>query len=344
MKHLFWVHSHTSFYTSLAAIEYLKLNIDDVLFLSDRGYINKYFDYDFHDLSGLVNKLSPFTIKTAVSLRNIQREFDIEINKIIDENSFISYVPHLAHPAYQILITHHKSSGFNFVEEGLANYINENYHGATFRNFSTLVNSLIHIYNHFNDRVILGHEIFGRYRKFNFEPKYFLIDNKYHTKRENQIRLTWKPHKVEIEVLKKSAILILGPTLEYHMANLNYYKEALQKLLDYSLVNGFSCFYIKYHPYNNKNTMLLVEALLRKNEIKFRIIPHNEPIEQMLRNDHDLTVLGIDSSLLFYAKLLNKGNRVISAYKHLLVNDDVYQQRCSLRKIETIFEDSIVIL
>ena len=325
-------------------MEYLKLEIDDVLFLSDRGYANKYFDYDFHDLSGLVSKLSPFTIKTAASLRTIQREFDIVINKIIEENDFVAYVPHLAHPAYQILITHHKSTGYNFVEEGLANYLDENYQSATFRNFSPFVNNLIHIYNHFNARIVLGHEIFGRYRKLSFEPKYFLVDNEYHTKRKNQIKLIWKPHKVELEITKESAILILGPTLEYHMARLNHYKEALQKLLDYSSTNSISCFYIKYHPYNNKNTMLLVEELLRKNQIKFRIIPDNEPIEQLLRNDQQLTVMGIDSSLLFYAKLLNKRNKVISAYKHLLENDDVYQQRCSLRKIETIFEDAMVIL
>lgn len=343
MKHIFWVHSHTSFYTSLAIIDYLKLDAENIIFISDRNYSNKYFDCEFHDFSCIVNKLSPFTIKTGFFLGRIQKDLDVEIDKIVRDNNFIAYIPHLSHPAFQILITHDKSVGYNFIEEGLANYIIENYQGATFRKFSKAINSLIAIYNYFNNRVTLNHKIFGNYRKYNFEPKYFLIDNKYHIQHKNQVMLTWKPHDVEIKIPQNSIILILGPTLEYNMASRDQFVASLQKLLDYPKVKT-SNFYVKYHPYNNESTMKLIEGVLHRNEIKFKIIPNDEPIEQLLRNDKDFTIIGIDSSLLFYAKILNKKNKVISAYKYLLKNDDTYQERCSLRKIEKIFEDGIVVL
>ena len=155
--------------------------------------------------------------------------------------------------------------------------------------------------------------------------------------------LTWERHKLDINIFPNSIILILGPTLEYKMATPKYYKKVMQKLIDFSKDKS-SSFYVKFHPYSSNYTIQLIEELLINSNIQYEKIEQDEPIEQVFLSNNKLNVIGIDSSLLFYAKVLNHSTQIVSVYKKLLSNDNLYKEKCSISKIETIFDEGIVLL
>lgn len=343
MKHVFWVSSHITFYMALAAIKHQGLDIPDVVFLADRKYRNHYFRYAMNDFSEYPGKLSPFTLKTVFNLRKIIRRMDSRLEGICRNDSYIVYLPHLSHPVFQLLITNKHCRGFHFIEEGLANYVPKFYE-SHFLEFSAGFQLGLDIFNFFHHRICLGHKAFGRFKNCAFEPSYFYLDSPYCRQARDVVPLKLPRHEVKTRIPENAAVVVLSPLLKYHLVTDDGYRRCCSYLIE--KVAGYTkSVYVKSHPDSNAWELPLIRDIAEANGCEMSEIDRDEPIEQLLLSLDGNVVAGIDSSVLFYAKVLNSRLRVISVYRYLMSHDDIYRERCGIDKyIKDVFSEGINVL
>lgn len=341
MKHIFWLHSHTAFYSAISVIKLLDLK--NVLFLSDRGYRNKYFpQIIFNDFSKYSSELSPFKFTTLFSIRYIQNEIDERINELTESTEFCIYIPQLSHPLFQILITNKLCKSYNFLEEGIANY-NIELFKIGLPKLSFIKRIIVKVINLFLFRIQLNHTFFGKYKKLEYSPKYFLLESDWHIKKNScYVYLKWEKHPIEINIEKDAVLFIISPLIEYGLANQKNYYHSISQLLDYLKENIDSKhLYLKFHPYQSATTKNEIELLCSK-KYHVKIIPSDEPVEQIILNIKEATIIGHDSSLLLYARILNHKARIISAYKNLCGIDHLYREKNNAIFLKEFFSKSTI--
>lgn len=342
MKHVFWIHSHITFYMAIATIKYRRLNISNVVFLTDRKYRNGYFPYTLNDFSEYAGKLSPFTLKSVFSLRKIITRMDRRLKKILQNDNYIVYLPHLSHPVYQILITNKYCRGYHFIEEGMINYVARNYE-SHFLRFTVWQQFGLNVFNFFCKRICLGHKAFGHFKNLPYEPTYFYLDSPYCRWGKNVVPLKLLQHKVNTKIPEEAAIIILSPLLEYNMVTPEGYRQCwsylIKKVSEYT-----KSVYIKSHPATSTQGLTLIREIVGMNGCNMKEISNDEPIEQILLSLNKNIIAGIESSVLFYAKVLNRRLRVISAYHYLLSHDSLYKEKSHIEDFQDIFSKGINVL
>lgn len=342
MKHVFWVHSHITFYMALATIKYRCLDISDVVFLTDRKYRNRYFRYVMNDFSEYAGKLSPFTLKTVFNLRKIIKRMDSRLAEVCHNDNYIVYLPHLSHPVLQLLVTNKQCRGFHFMEEGMANYVPKNYE-SHFLEFSTGLQWCLDVFNFFHRRICLGHKRFGRFRNYAFEPSYFYLDSPYCRRDIIVVPLKLPRHEVETRIPENAAVIILSPLSRYHLVSDEGYRRCCNFLIE-KVAEYTKSVYVKSHPATYTRELSMIRDIAETNGCEMVEIGHDEPIEQLLLSLDGNVVAGIDSSVLFYAKVLNNSLKVISVYRYLMLHDDLYRERCGIKDIQDIFSKDINVL
>lgn len=342
MKHVFWVHSHITFYMAIAVIKSQCLNNSEIVFLTDRKYQNNYFQYIMNDFSGYAGKLSPLTLKSVLNLRKIIKQLDRQLIKILQNDDYVVYLPHLAHPVYQILITNKHCRGYHFIEEGLANYVTKNYE-SHFLRFSVWQQFGLDVFNFFHQRICLGHKTFGHFKNFPYESSYFYLNSPYCRRKENVILLNLIQHKVNTRIPEKAAVIILSPLLEYNMVTQDGYYQCCSYLIK-EISEYTKLIYVKSHPATSIQGLTMIREIVKSSGCEMVEIPNDEPIEQILLSLNENIVAGIDSSVLFYAKVLNKNLKIISAYHYLLLHDSLYKEKCNIKDIQDIFSKDINVL
>lgn len=342
MKHVFCVHSHITFYMALATIKHQCLDISDVVFLTTRKYRNPYFRYTMNDFSEYAGKLSPFTLKSVFSLRKITKRMDFRLAEICQNDSYIAYVPHLSHPVFQLLITSKHCRGFHFIEEGMANYVPKNYE-SHFLNFSAGLQRMLDVFNFFHWRICLGHKVFGRFRNYAFEPSYFYLDSPYCRRGKTVVPLKLPQHEVKTRIPDNAAVVVLSPLLKYHLATDDGYRQCCSFLVE-KVAEYTKTVYVKSHPETLPWELSMFRDIVKTSGCGMVEIDRDEPIEQLLLSLDGNVVAGIDSSVLFYAKVLNNRLKVISVYRYLMSHDDLFRERCGIKDIQDIFSKDIEVL
>ena len=126
MKHVFIIHSHTLFLSSLGVINKLGLVEDEVLFLFHRHYKTTIpFNYKWIDISEEFEKTYYILFSWSrkhFCLDKRQRQASLDFfDGLIEENApngYYLYTSHLQAFAYQILATNPKCLECFFVQEG----------------------------------------------------------------------------------------------------------------------------------------------------------------------------------------------------------------------------------
>ena len=138
MKHVFIVHSHTTFLISMAAISKLSLAKDDVILLYGRKYsiscvdvpyrVLNMDDIYYHECSNLKFVLS----------RKEQKKYEEEVDRFITnhiKDDYSLYAPHLVFPAFQLIATNKKCKQLSLIQEGATNYFGRAYSMNDILNF-----------------------------------------------------------------------------------------------------------------------------------------------------------------------------------------------------------------
>lgn len=321
MKHLFLIHSHTMFLTSMGVIEHLGLKDPDVVIINFRHYHNPRlgFNYKSYDFTETVEE--SYHIFFSYSRKHFlidkkQRNkivdaFDDFVDNIIQED-YRLYVPQLQSPSFQILATNEKCEEVFFVQEGA-------------RIMYDCINDKNKWYFRLYNKLFMRNED-RMWKAYNWFPKKdspynkpitaFAFDKSYFGNAPSKtILVSWPKVKIDIHLNTEYPIFIMEAAVELGQVEKHVYRKCLDKLIEEC---GGKNNYIKFHPQQSKETQnQIIEMFLQKGK-KVEKLPMDIPFELILAAYKNLTVCGFGSSLLFYAKTF--GHKVISHEQDLMVS------------------------
>jgi len=324
MKHLFYVHSHITYYISVAIINKLGLKLNEVVFVKSRNYNNTSIDKDsvtfsisriHHEIDG-IGKLDFY--KTYKYINQI----DSLIHSNLNNSEFNVYLPMIRHKAMQIIATHKNCKQINIIEEGVIAYSK---HFTNFKEKKIIVKiGKIFV----NDILNLGKSRFFYLKPFDlrrFKDKersvFYTISNLGYK------GLPYNIEKIELQedpnityTVTSKTVLVLEGAVEQGNLKIENFIDAVKFIIKDNEIEDKQIS-IKYHPAQSKENINKIVNTINELGVKPISIPNNIPFEQFAIKNNNLMVLGFTTSLLFYAKELGCS---VKSYESLLLKDELF--------------------
>lgn len=318
MKHIFLIHNHTLFLTSLGVIEREKISPNDIIFVYSRNYKCDFApNYNSFDFSKEVE--DTFYIMLSWSRRHFfldKKNRDISVgffDHFVKENAsegYYLYVCHLQTFASQILATNKLCKNCFYIQEG-GRFMASNVSGRV-KWFCRLYNKLFlkderrvwKMTNWFPDESIPYNKPIIAYA---FDRNYFA-----NVPKETRM-IRWPRIEVNIELDTSRPFFLLEGAAELGQVEMNVYEKAVEKIVDkYAKENN----YIKFHPKNSPEAKKKYISFFHTRGKGVEELPMNIPFELILVKYDNLDLYGFGTSLLFYGKAL--GHRATSCEEYLM--------------------------
>lgn len=321
-KHLFYITSNFHLLMSESIIQYKKLPVDSIFFVTSRGIKlpEKYAGKLLYD-----GTLGHFMYRVKLYRREKKRfqEFFGDA-RIVSYNSY-----QLAFPDYWLYDEYH------FFEEGLSAYGHNWVKRITFKKrMATHAKFvLVNLLFPFASKKIKGFVLGNTFTSFKLKHKASLYSNE---KAFVFYDLNPKLTKVVVPIVKqdsncaiKDSVIMVCDCLSGTNKHLDAdkYLEVLKETLSQMDMTGRKM-YVKLHPSDYKNEVV-------QNSIK-AVLPDitpvffNENLEVIAASDSGNTFIGTSSTILFFAPVLGKSNNSISFARKLAKTDPVFDRFLSL--------------
>ena len=325
MKHLFFIHSHTLFLTSIGVVDYLNLPHKDVLFVYSRNYKTTIpTDIESVDISNQME--DTFYIMLSWSRRNffynkkirddLVSFFDDFVQEHTSGRAYRLYIPHLQHHAFQIMATNPRCDEIFFIQEGGRAMIPLQTGKISFLN--AVYNKLI---LHNDSRVWKCSNWFpNEHTPYSRPVKAFAFDKDYFCDAPEQTILVKWPHiPISVSIDEQRPFFLLEGAVELGQVEGNLYNNAVKVL-----INEFaeSKNYIKFHPAQKAEARHLILNMFKEKKCEVEELPMDIPFELIVVNFHNLKLYGFGTSLLFYGKSF--GHHVVSR-ENLLMKSKRYR-------------------
>lgn len=319
MKYVFVVHSHTLFLTSLGVIDYLALKHEDVILLHTRNYRTSivpegaktiYCDVEFEVCQKM---LSPENRK---NLHRQVRSFDAKVEEWIGE-CFELFVPHLWAPFFKLLQTNRKCRKVSLVQEGAYTI------KAYFHNHWALYQKLRHRLGSFlkygttrfygngwytdgelrHQKEIEAYAIFPEFFKY-LECKIHIVK--------------WPEIRLDLQKPDKGPVFIFDGFVKHGLCSGDFYLQTCRKMIE---ENAYGMSYLKFHPAQREDERKAIITMFEKTERPYFILDDKIPFELIILSCEKLTVVGLGSSLLYFAKAQG---HTVRCYDYWLLDDSKY--------------------
>lgn len=323
MKHLFQVHSSTTYHSALAVCRYKALSLSECFFLPIRGFVCP----DLPEEATIV-ELSARSGIVGLSLRTIRKNLytlhksDGEIDDLLKGETFEFYVPQTWHDSSHLIISHPLCSGFSYLEEGWTSYYK---FGGIERAYPT------------KERTLWAHTLrllFFRGRlpsKLSFfhhgyRCAYGLTDMSF-PDWENRVVLGLPE---SLNALTETSpetppVLVFDALVELGKASIESVVYAITKLLDRLVAANADCLRYKFHGAQTEEASKsrLEEIFeLYKNRIQIEQLPADTVLETMVSNENFI-MYTFNSAAGLYAALAER--KVISINDFVLEVDSAYE-------------------
>ena len=317
MKHIFTIHSPITFFSACAVIFQEKLAHEDVIIIND-GYkvpfkIGTIVDSYQQQEKGIWRKIKNF---------NLVKAYDQYIKELTHGQQFIAYID-LMHAYQRLLITHPNCVKFNFIEEGTASYvvpdnllfITNGANQVTFRNKNNkqLAISLFRVMRGVNIRVLSLPFNPQSYAGIN-EVKFYTFSEHGFPGIEREKKIILNPHEIDPTIWSnsdyytqiKDEVIWIEESFPrvYKVAEENY-ETAILKTIAHLKQKGITKILVKLRPKSKASNSYLID-ILKKNNIKVEVMPDTIIAEWLFIQAKNLQVIGIVSSLLFYASIFGQ--------------------------------------
>jgi hypothetical protein len=324
MKHIFLAHSPITYLVSVSIISKLEISKEDaviIFFDFDKKENDRYISvsiYEFYEnkfLKKLYNYFSHF---------NIVNRIDRIINLTIKNEKFTAYVPVLLLTG-KALITHVNCCSFNFIEEGLLNYYKEEtLAGLTAINSKDSWRSSI-----LKDTKRALYEMYMVLRGYNFKLQalpfsyscynsfgnvlFYGVSSQSFPLAENTKRVIVPFDKKNFRLIKKEENINLtdkiiwigdGGVFIHGFSETLYIKGIEKGCVDFLKKKGEKNILIKFHRDESLELRQKIKKLFQDNDISIQIIPDSVIMELLLFEAQNATLIGVYSSLLFYAAIM----------------------------------------
>lgn len=296
MKHVFYIHSYVTYVVSMGTIHLLGLRSSDVKFIYSRGFNDTYNDYARLNITGMFEKLfeAPSFASRFFYWKNFCEinSLDKYISNLVGKDSFIIYVPLNKSFITQLLLSHSKCIGINYIEEGLltytGNFVKKKY-----------------FYDGIKGKLKLWLNVGGR--------SYYRVNSRYKDNKPVLYSLFDKKlYNTDLDV-KQVNIADIGFNSDFKLENatvviFNSFDEgdelALDELIDIVanyFINYHTQIYIKFHPVKNEIFENGLCDRFMDLGIDYNVIPNCVNTEMLILKSTSLHVYGFFSSPMFYA-------------------------------------------
>ena len=307
MKHVFVIHSHTTFLIALSAIEKERIKVNNVLLLYCRNYSNKTVDIPYNTIEA--NVLYSYLYKFVIDYR-FSPFRQIKYNKLVDEfvrdivrDSYELYIPHTNYPFFQVLATNPLCRGVNLIQEGASTFLEDK--------FSWKIR-LSNVLTFFNKRVWFQESwLIPSFLVNKMHNTYAIRDSFFSKiKCKDHVIVSFPSIKVNINIDTNKPIYIMEASAEHEAIKTEVFLEGCKYMIDktHEDLN-----YIKFHPDQSKENRAKILSFFEKTKIV--VLPMDIPFEMIMSSYKNLKIYGFTSSLLYFAQDL--GHEVHS-YKDYL--------------------------
>jgi len=350
MKHVFVVHSHITHLISLAIIQQTRLSVNDVIMVS----FDINFKPQFHPIP--INYIiragkGNFISKILYKLKNINysKFLDNAIAKLTLNDDFTLYFNY-AYDAHRILMTNSKCVKFNFIEEGMDNYKKADLYTYTVHSRSRSfrvplkdrlkyikIAAVATIQETENIKLNLlpahpcCYAVFPGVNYYVFSERAFPevpLDRKLSLKFD-QISAFVK--KDDIKNIDDSALWIGDNVVNFYKVEMSDYINAIREgILSFMKANQLSKIYLKFHGRESEEGRTKTRQLFESLNIKTVTLEDSQSVELLLLNSNNCKVIGLTSSLLWYAAIMGHQsysiNQYLTGHAHL-ADDNVYWEK-----------------
>lgn len=340
MKHIFLVHTPITYLGALRIIQHLNIEKNDAIFLfqSFRPNIEINEHYKGIQIDGHYagSNFLKKALKRTVNF-SITAKFDKLITKVSEGETFTAYIPVVTF-IHKLLITHKYCVRFNFFEEGLAQYYKEETLesiNAAYSKLSWRVSISGHFKNTLRDMYLMarGYNLKLMALPFSYSC-YHAVKHVYFYGYsadafplvENGRRIIIPLHTDDFSFIPKNPKLILDnsfiwigdPGVVHYGYDKEVYLQGIRNgcisLLKKKNINRI---FIKFHRDEPAVLRKEIEAVFELYKIQVIIIPDTEILELYLPGAVNVTLIGVYSSLLYYAAIMGQASYSVFNYvKH----------------------------
>lgn len=341
MKHIFLVHSAITYWSSFAVINHLNIDKTDaiIVFVRFKKIEDKNNRYqavsldEYYAQQNIVKKIVNF-----FRYFNIPQRIDRLVNAFTNNEPFMVYLPVLLLIG-KSLITHPNCKGFHFIEEGTLNYYTEEnlnnittvnskdpWRTSLLKNFKQVLKEMYMILRGYNFRLHGLPFTYSCYTGMKHVLYFGLTTESFPLAPPSQkVVIPFSTKNFEADYaqkninLNKSIIWIGDAAVQTHGYSEKLYLEGIQKgCIEFMRNKNADHIFLKFHRDETTSMRRSVEHLFYENKIRFTILPDETIMELMLFNSTQVTLIGVYSSLLYYAAIM--GHESLSIYE--FVNKD----------------------
>lgn len=299
MKHVFFIHSHTVFMTSMGIVDYLKLQDSDIVFLYSRSYRNSIFELPFtvYDMSVEADKTANANYRDRSERQKSINLIDAIIQNYIGEK-YVLYIPHISIRSCQLLYTNPLCQELAYVQEG--GYPNIGRFIQKLSVYDKIRNYITNKWIRRTDRVFrtVGWYQPGILTKQNSLNSY-AINNEYfkYLPSINHV-VKWPSHSISVDYGVSPVIFVFDCFAAYGVVAPDFYYGYCYKIIEkYASSNSW----LKFHPAQGENERAKIIEICKNKGIQPKICDDSIPMELVISSLSGLTFVGASSSLLKFA-------------------------------------------
>lgn len=324
MKHIFVVHSNVSYLVALATIKYENIAEGNYIIISDsyqrdapiKVYNQPYF---------LLGKKT--LLKYPIDIFFPDKRLDSFISDFVGNDVFYAYVPCFLYIS-KVLVTNRRCAGFNFIEEGASNYampinwVNYScYYSLNWRSHfsktcwlealrgnNAKMASIPLLYN--------AYVAAGRRNFYGLSEETFVGAATTKVSLNPIVPLFKDMYNGISSELTDSIVWVGGNYVEVGSCTMddmrNMYVKYLKTFLESS---GIRKLYVKFHPNEISRNRTVQLNVLSSLNIECLVIPDSVCLEICMLKAKNMTLCGLNSTLLLYASMM--GHQSVSFCKYM---------------------------
>lgn len=325
MKHLFLIHSHTTFLTSLGILNQLSLKPEDVAIVYIRNYRNDIISLPYKSLDLSWAFMYP-TIKRFFLFNRYIKKIDSFLNDLVNGDEYIMYASFPGNiRLYQVFYSNLKCVGFNYIQEGALIFqkvFEQEKLPLKYRAFDLLLRTFT------NNRMWCSHNKWTipllNEKKLLRQPECYALNKdffKYTGYKTNVIEWPcFDVVKSNYAINPQIPCFIFESSVEMGVIEDDIFMGCVEELI---CRKGEQINYVKFHPFQSEVNKKRILELFKKGGYIVEELPMNVPFELYLSSYKGMKVYGFMSSLVVFAEQL--GHSIYSMEDELLNKSAKYR-------------------
>ena len=243
-----------------------------------------------------------------------------EVDELIETHigyKYILYVPHFAFALFQLFYTNNLCCKACYIQEGGIPF--KKAYSTKFPLYKRIGYGL---FNHIvlrDGRLKIPRKWFikGFLNKQTTLEAFAISDSFFRHLPAEVHHVKWPVFNIDITIAPQSTVFVFDGFVSNHHIEKDFYERKCRKLVEREARN---CNYIKYHPMQSNEERKLIMSYFPKNVI-VKVLDDSVPFEVVLSSFSHLTIVGFDSSLLYFAEDLGHN---VHAYREWLYESPLF--------------------